>query len=75
MAREARHFVDEAVLMRIFSSNLDNRTTGTASQIILRAKSKFRPSRGPRAGPACPLSSQARPILGCFPKYIERIYE
>ena len=32
MAREARHFVDEAVLVRIFSSNLDNRTTGTASQ-------------------------------------------
>ena len=24
MAREARHFVDEAVLVRIFSSNLDN---------------------------------------------------
>ena len=33
MTREARHFVDEAALVRIFSSNLDNQTTGTASQI------------------------------------------
>ena len=39
MAREAHHFVDEAVLVCIFSSSLDNRTTGTASQIsFLRCK-------------------------------------
>ena len=33
MAREARHFVDEAVLVRISSSTLDKRTTGKASQV------------------------------------------
>ena len=33
MAREARDFVDEAALVRIFSSNLDNRTTGKASKM------------------------------------------
>ena len=35
MAREARQFVDEAVLVRIFSSNLDKRTTGKASPYLI----------------------------------------